>query len=140
MHALPERAYTKKRGQYLSTDLLREIEAAIEEREAVRIGVADVDLYVPRLNFVCGEAHPEGRACVISLYRLRQETYGMPADKGLFEKRALTEAVHEWGHVVGLGHCADHHCVMCFSNSLADTDRKGAALCDRCRARSGVCH
>ena len=47
----------------------------------------------------------------------------------------MKEAVHELGHTLGLEHCPDRSCVMYFSNSLADTDRKGEAYCSRCAAR-----
>lgn len=64
---------------------------------------------------------------------LRQEFYNLPRDQGLFHKRVLTEAVHELGHTYGLGHCKNLRCVMFFSNSLVDTDRKGPEFCPDCK-------
>ena len=72
---------------------------------------------------------------IVSLYRLRQERYGLPQDKGLFGDRAIKEAVHELGHTYYLSHCGDIKCVMHFSNSLADTDIKEAGLCQKCQQR-----
>jgi archaemetzincin len=95
------------------------------------LGIVDRDLYVPELNFVFGEASQ--RVAVISLTRLRQEFYNLPQDQHLFHKRALTEAVHELGHTYGLGHCGNPRCVMFFSNSLIDTDRKGSEFCPKCK-------
>ena len=92
-----------------------------------------MDLTVPGLNFVFGLADPASRGAVISLARLYPEFYGQPRDPGLFKARALKEAVHELGHLLGLGHCPDPACVMAFSNSLSDTDRKGPEFCARCR-------
>lgn len=94
------------------------------------LGVTDRDLYAGDLNFVFGLAQSPGRAAVISLFRLRAG-----ADEAGFRARAVKEAVHELGHTLGLPHCPDPACVMHFSNSLADTDRKGAAHCQACRAR-----
>lgn len=129
---LPERARHEERGQYLSTAILGELRRAGADKGVVALGVADRDLYVPDLNFVFGEAEMGGNVCAISLYRLRQETYGLKEDGELFERRALTEAIHEIGHTLGLRHCTDPHCVMYFSNNLADTDRKGFTPCGRC--------
>ncbi|MEA2005134.1 MAG: hypothetical protein U9O50_02570 [Acidobacteriota bacterium] len=42
------------------------------------------------------------------------------------------EAVHELGHTYGLSHCPDAKCVMHFSNSLLDTDKKSASFCTHC--------
>jgi archaemetzincin len=85
------------------------------------------DLYVEGLNFVFGLADSPGKAAVISLHRLHAD-----ADGALFRARAVKEAMHELGHTRGLRHCADSRCVMAFSKSLADTDRKGKEFCSRC--------
>jgi archaemetzincin len=95
--------------------------------------LVDHDLYVPGLNFVFGEASQ--KVAVISFTRLRQEFYHLPEDRGLFHRRALTEAVHELGHTYGLQHCKNPHCVMFFSNTLMDTDRKGPEFCTECKRR-----
>jgi archaemetzincin len=129
----PDYAFNKKRNQYLSRMILN---ALMNEKEHTPfekiLGIVDHDLYVPELNFVFGEASQ--RVAVISLTRLRQEFYNLPQDQSLFHKRALTEAVHELGHTYGLGHCANPRCVMFFSNSLIDTDRKGSEFCSKCKS------
>jgi archaemetzincin len=129
----PHYALNKKRNQYLSTMILN---ALMNKKEYIPfekiLGIVDHDLYVPELNFVFGEASQ--RVAVISLTRLRQEFYNLPQDQSLFHKRALTEAVHELGHTYGLGHCGNPRCVMFFSNSLIDTDRKGSEFCSKCKS------
>jgi archaemetzincin len=128
----PHYAFNKNRRQYLATDIL---DALVKEpglkKQGKVLGIVDGDLYVPDLNFVFGLAHAKG--AVISLTRLRQGFYGLPHNEGLFHHRALIEAVHELGHTYGVGHCDNPHCVMFFSNSLTDTDRKGLNFCEKCR-------
>jgi archaemetzincin len=126
-------AYDPERKQYYSSKLLASLGKA--EREERVVGVADVDVYVPRLNFVFGEADIRLGTAIVSLRRLRQEYYGLPPDEALFLERAAKEIVHELGHTFGLGHCPNNKCVMHFSNSLADTDVKDVHFCDQCRPK-----
>ena len=125
------RAYNPSRRQYLSTTLLSTISTSEKGERA--LGIVDVDLYVPGLNFVFGEADIGSGVAIISLFRLRQEHYALPPDKELFLERAVKEAIHELGHTYGLGHCSDGRCIMYFSNTLTDTDKKQAAFCSKCR-------
>jgi archaemetzincin len=126
-------AYNPERKQYLSSKLLASLEKSGGDERVV--GIADVDLYVPRLNFVFGEADIVSGTAIVSLCRLRQEYYGLDPDEALFLERATKEIVHELGHTFGLGHCPNNKCVMHFSNSLADTDLKEAHFCNKCRPR-----
>lgn len=138
---VPAAAYNPTRHQYRSTAILWLLERSTAEGLDRVLGVIDRDLYVPELNFVFGEADRLAGTAVISLTRLRQEYYGLGSDRTLFLERATKEAVHELGHSVGFGHCPDHRCIMHFSNSLADTDRKGPGFCARCggtRARRAL--
>jgi archaemetzincin len=126
-------AHNPERKQYLSSKLLAALGKS--EREEKVVGIVDVDLYVPRLNFVFGEADVASGTAIVSLCRLKQEYYGLAPDEELFLERAGKEIVHELGHTFGLGHCPNNRCVMHFSNSLADTDLKKALFCSMCRPK-----
>ena len=126
-------AYDPERKQYFSSKLLASLGKS--EGEERIVGIADVDLYVPKLNFVFGEADIASGTVIISLYRLRQEYYGLAPDEALFLERATKEIVHELGHSFGLKHCSNNKCVMHFSNSLADTDLKEVHFCSKCRPK-----
>jgi archaemetzincin len=130
----PNYAYDHKRKQYFSTAILN---AIMEQKEYAPyekiLAIVDHDLFVPELNFVFGQASP--KAAVISLTRLRQSFYHLTENQNLFHQRVLTEAIHELGHTYGLGHCGNPQCVMFFSNSLVDTDRKGSKFCPSCKSK-----
>jgi archaemetzincin len=130
-----EKAYDSRRKQYLATRLLSKLKKAGVAKDEKVLGIVDVDLYAPGLNFIFGQADIAAGTAIISLSRLRQEYYGLLPDEALFLDRAIKEAVHELGHTFGLEHCSNAKCVMHFSNSLSDTDLKQAAFCSRCRPK-----
>jgi archaemetzincin len=136
---LGEDTFDKKRGQYRSNQILGAIQSYAVKKGFSRIlGVLDVDVFVPELNFVFGEAAFPGKGALISLWRLKPEFYGESAKRNLLLERSLKEAVHEIGHTLGLRHCQRFSCVMHFSNSIFDTDRKQKLFCDECYLQASI--
>jgi archaemetzincin len=128
----PDFAYDPKRKQYLSIPILKKILECIDEDAEKILGIVNVDIFVPVLRFIFGQAQLDGRAAVVSLARLRQEFYSLPEDRSLLILRAGKEAVHELGHTYGLIHCKNPNCVMHYSNSLREVDTKPSHFCVAC--------
>ena len=134
---LPQEAFNEERKQYRSDIILNQIVNYAQREKTVNrvLGVVDVDIFVQQLNYVFGEAERPGKAALISLWRLRPEFHKKPANMELFVERSTKEAVHELGHTLGLGHCDNPFCVMYFSNSIFDTDRKQSLFCHKCQLK-----
>lgn len=129
-------AYEPSRKQYLAPRLLAALRSFKIEPGDRGLGIVDVDLYAPGLNFIFGEADISSGVAVLSLYHLRGG-WGLPHTATLFQERVVKEAIHELGHLYYLNHCPNIKCVMHFSNSLADTDIKGTDFCQKCQQRLG---
>ena len=118
-------AYDSQRNQHYATAIL----SRLGPWPGCRVlGVCSLDLFVPVLTFVFGEAQLEGNCAVVSYYRLSE-----PERPELLPERLTKDAVHELGHTFGLRHCDDWECVMASSHSVERLDIKSAHFCDRCR-------
>jgi len=134
----PAFAFDPQRQQYWSTPLLERLEEMRPDDADHILGIAEVDLFIPILTFVFGEALLSRPPALISLNRLRPAFYGLPPDPELTLERARREAVHELGHTCGLVHCQDYTCVMHVSRVADEIDLKGPGFCPTCAAAMGA--
>ncbi|MEM2994909.1 MAG: archaemetzincin family Zn-dependent metalloprotease [Candidatus Bathyarchaeia archaeon] len=132
--SVPKETFNKTRNQYNSEAILVIVRRHAEKVKFLNriLGIVDVDIFVSGLNFVFGEAECPGKSALISLWRLKPEFYGKPPNMNLLLERGTKEAVHELGHTLGLKHCLNPFCVMYFSNSIFETDRKQSLFCNKC--------
>jgi archaemetzincin len=136
----PVDAYDARRRQHSSSRILTWLAGRAPEDGSRVLGLTDVDLFIPILTFVYGEAQLRGRAAVVSAARLL-ETRGPGSP--LSVARLAKEAVHELGHCFGLLHCEEARCVMSRSVNLHEVDHKASTLCHDCailyrEARAGL--
>jgi archaemetzincin len=129
----PYHAFDPRRGQHSSTAILKWLLGRPFSGRRM-LAITDVDLFIPVLTFVYGEAVLGGPAAVVSTARLATPAAGR-VDWAVILDRAVKECVHELGHCFGLLHCDTPACVMARSVNLVEIDSKAATLCEACEAR-----
>lgn len=127
-------AFNLTRRQYLSTEILAFMTRRKVPDNCRLLGLTLVDLYIPILTYVFGEAQLKGKCALVSTHRLHQEFYGLPADPALLRERLLKESIHELGHTLTLSHCEDYRCVMSASHGVEWIDLKSGHFCSACRS------
>jgi len=126
------------RKQYDGNKLLKEIEIRFATEGGKTLGLFNVDLFIPILTFIFGQAFLNGRCGIASAYRLRNEHYGLKPDDKILNERLRKEVIHELGHTFGLYHCINPVCVMRSSTYVEDIDQKGWSFCPKCRKELGL--
>ena len=126
--------YDPIRRQYNANSILNTIDSRSPELHLKNIGIFKVDLFIPILTYIFGQAALNGSAGVASLYRLRNEHYGIKKDENLLLERFTKVIIHELGHMFGLIHCKNPICVMRSSTYVEDIDQKNQNFCIQCRS------
>jgi archaemetzincin len=130
--AHPGYAYDQGRLQYDAGDILKAFESIpFHDYEKV-IGLLDVDLFVPILSYVFGEARQGGKCALVSMHRLNRDCDGSTPTSPLLLERLGKVALHELGHLFNLVHCEDKRCLMHFSGGIQALDRTASYFCRYC--------
>lgn len=130
--------YDPTRRQYDGNKLLKEIDSISSSGIFKKVGLFRVDLFIPILTYIFGQATFKGNTGIASLYRLRNEQYGMIKDEALLLDRFKKVVIHELGHTFGLIHCHIPTCIMRSSTYVEDIDQKSQHLCIKCRTTIGM--
>ena len=120
------------RKQYFSTQIIAEAMKFTDKFNGKIILLTDVDIFVPVLTFIFGEAQLNGKHSILSVCRLHEEFYSGISNEDLLLERTIKEALHELGHCYGLRHCMDWDCVMHSSPGIEEVDIKGNTFCRNC--------
>lgn len=128
-----EACYVPDRRQYDAGKIIAALNECSASWPYFKImGVLSVDLGVPILRFVFGEAQMGGRCAVVSGYRLRRNDDGTDAGLEIYYERLAKVALHEAAHTLSLFHCDDPRCLMHFAASIKHLDRIRLFFCERC--------
>jgi archaemetzincin len=128
-------AYDENRKQFHSTPILQRLSDNAPENCFKIIGITTLDLFIPILTHVYGEAQLGGKACMISTYRLYDNMETDSYTK--IHERIVKEAVHELGHTFSLRHCDSSSCIMHYCRGIQDVDMKSDQLCRYCAIMLG---
>lgn len=131
-------AFSGDRRQYAADQLLAALQKMPNVPGVQRLGVTDVDLFLPVFAHVLGTAQLKGTVGIASTHRLRPEFGGEPADPQTLRLRILKEVLHELGHTLGLVHCSLSWCVMNASLLPEHVDVKDPSFCVACAETIGV--
>lgn len=129
--------YNSARRQYDANKLIKSLSYLASDETVKVMGILRVDLYVPILTYIFGQAELGGSTGVSSLYRLRNELYGLEIDNNLLIERFRKVVIHETGHLFGLIHCHTPGCLMRSSTYVEDLDQKELHFCHSCSEQLG---
>lgn len=129
---IPISTFNKENGRYFGDAILEALHLLRSSEQEVVLGLIDQDCYVEGMNYIFGQATLKGNQAFVALKRLHESFYGREENEIVFKNRIFKESLHELGHTFGLSHCSNEYCVMYFSNSLEDTDKKEGKYCNKC--------
>jgi archaemetzincin len=130
----PEYAHLALRQQYDAGLILKAL--ANPGATRLRLGLTAVDLCLPILTYVYGEARLGGLVAVVSIHRLQRESPGGERPPhALVYRRLAKVALHEAGHALGLTHCLGQGCLMAFSQTQSHLDDLDLGFCPACGER-----
>lgn len=130
---IPEEAYNVIRNQHYGSIILAKLERIKANPKELVIGICEEDLYLPDEAFVLGTSDLVLGTAVVSLFRIRQEFYGLPEDDTKIYSRLYKQAVHQVAHLTGMTSCRNPRCVNYYSQDMFDIDAKGEKFCDICK-------
>jgi archaemetzincin len=129
---VPADAFQHHRQQYDASIILEYLAQLPYPRYARIVALTSVDLCIPILTYVFGEAEVGGRVAVVSNFRLRHNEDGTTVGLDQYYERVAKVALHEVGHTLSIYHCENSRCLMCYSPRVHHLDKIELFFCERC--------
>lgn len=137
--SLSQTRRAKRPGRYLAASMLETLAALPGTSEGKVLGVTAVDIVAEKDGNpewgVLGLGSLDGKACVLSTFRMKRAWERGGATDELVAERLWKTAVHEVGHTLGLEHCATKGCLMEDGQGTVATTDAETALCPTCAER-----
>ena len=130
---VPEDAFQLHRQQFDAGAILKYLADLPYPGHSRIVGLTNVDLCIPILTHVFGEAEVGGRVALVSNFRLRKNEDGSNAPMDHYYERLAKVALHEVGHTLLIYHCDDPKCVMHYSPKVHHLDKVEPFFCERCK-------
>ena len=124
--------FNPARSQYNANEIIQKLVTTVGDSSKI-VGITELDLFIPVLSYIFGQAYLGGSAALVSGHRLHNSRYGLAEDPKLFSNRLLKCIIHELGHAFGLKHCLKPGCVMVSTTYVEEMDQKSDMFCLACK-------
>jgi len=130
---IPEESYNVIRNQYYASIILAKLERLKANSKELVLGICEEDIYLPDEAQVLGFSDAVLGTATVSLYKIRQEFYGLPEDEMKVFSRLYKQSIHQLAHLFNISSCRNPKCVNYFSQEMFDIDNKNETFCDICK-------
>jgi len=129
---LPAKTFQEHCHQYDAGLIVKALSELPFPQHSRILALTDVDLSIPILTYVFGEAEVGGKVAVVSGFRLRHNDDNTPAPFERYYERLAKVALHEVAHTLSLYHCETPGCLMQFTARVHQLDQLDILFCERC--------
>jgi archaemetzincin len=132
---VPQESYNVIRGQNYASVILNKLEQVKANQREFILGLLEEDIYLPDEAYIIGHSDTVSRTAVVSLFRIRQEFYGLPEDDKKVFMRLFKQSIFHLAPLFNLPSCWNPRCINYYSQKMFDIDSKGEKFCDLCRRK-----